>query len=678
MDCFNNSSLRGKRYRNLLRVSTTLNDASIPDQESANTKFADMHGMIHVGGDEVLEGVSGSKTFNRHDLKRLLATATLKKDYDVLLVYDSSRLTRGGAGHGYSIRRQFAKAGVLIQSVMDPVPDGDLKDVMQSIIDTQNNLYSKKLSAFITRGIVNAVLRGDVAHHGALPPGIDRVYIRADGTRFLRLKYVGNRVRELWNEENKSLLLRCERGSGTAYRKQKSEKVIIVPGDKNVVDAIRAAFEQRYIRGWGYGQIALELTRRGVVPLMGGVWEEGSVRSFLLNPLYLGWDYFLKTAAGLFHKGSADGPVRRDDVHQEQLEDEGFETLPKLFRKRAEMLRREQPEMNEFLIDSAVREKAELAMSRFFDEFHVRGERSQKGKQPKQLKSAWYARYPNSRYFLRGIMREPTLKRNFAGRVLGRKPRTRYYHLSHNHCFCEPGSPGRRNIPAEPLERAVLEIVQYVFQQTGNVDTLVSEHVKKVLAEKPVNIDRDRLHEELQEVRDRQRAIYMTANSKKLIEMKDLIKSLQSREDQIVHELSLIPIETIGEDAASITSRVMTALSRLHDQLDNRSACEKLHSLLRVLVKDFTMDLATREGLLVIELPEDILRLGNKPLEDVCAAFNEVNFRAGCTHNYRSVEIGVFRLIPPVSPSEDWPTEATFKWVEITESPINGHLPDAA
>lgn len=135
MDRSNNSSLRGKRYRNLLRVSTLLNDASIVDQQAANTRFANSHGMTHAGHDEVLEGVSGSKTFNRHDLKRLLKKAQYEKDYDVLLVYDSSRLTRGGAGHGYSIRREFAKAGVLILSVMDPVPEGDFKDVTQAIID---------------------------------------------------------------------------------------------------------------------------------------------------------------------------------------------------------------------------------------------------------------------------------------------------------------------------------------------------------------------------------------------------------------------------------------------------------------------------------------------------------------------------------------------------------------
>jgi DNA invertase Pin-like site-specific DNA recombinase len=127
-----NESLKGKRYTNLLRGSTNMQDTSTADQKAANDRHAQALGMIWAG-DVVLNGVSGSKTFNRKDLKELLERRRALRNYDVLVVYDSSRLTRGGSTHACSIRRDFAKLGVLILSVMDPIPDGDFRDVIQSV-----------------------------------------------------------------------------------------------------------------------------------------------------------------------------------------------------------------------------------------------------------------------------------------------------------------------------------------------------------------------------------------------------------------------------------------------------------------------------------------------------------------------------------------------------------------
>ena len=119
----------GKRYRNLLRSSTKLNENSTSDQKAVNDRFAERLGLIWVGDTELV-GVSGSKTFSRRDLEELLREKEEHDSYDVLVVYDASRLTRGGATHSALIRRKFAKAGVIILSATDQPPDGDFADVM--------------------------------------------------------------------------------------------------------------------------------------------------------------------------------------------------------------------------------------------------------------------------------------------------------------------------------------------------------------------------------------------------------------------------------------------------------------------------------------------------------------------------------------------------------------------
>lgn len=652
-----NNTLRGKRGRCLLRASTVLNDASVGDQKLAIQKFMESHGIAAVGGDEVLEGVSGSKTFNRRDLDRLLASARIKKDYDLLIVYDSSRLTRGGARHGFSIRRDFAKAGIFILSVMDPVPDGDFKDVMQSLIDTQNNLFSKKLSGLISRGVMSSILRGDIPVHGAVPIGIDRLYRRADGTPFMRVRHVGNGVRELQNEETGKLIARYG-ANGSVYRKQKSEKVQLVMGDPVVVNAIREAFELRYKYGWGYGRIGLHLTQLGIKPMKKTLWSSRPVRDFLVNPLYLGWSYFLKSASGLFTKMTVDGPVTRTDVDQDQLEEQQRMTVPHAPRSVDEMFRIEHPGLKDFLIDPVVRQKAEAAIKKIFDEYHL-------PKKPAPLGIC--NRYPRTRYFLRGLMLERTYQRHLVGRVTSGTHENRYYHLSHNTVFCKRGEVGRRTIPAEPLERAVLEILRHLFGGLGQARCMVDKYVTKVLAERPEQLDRQRLELELKEVKSRMRLIYTTASMDQTADLLDILKALRAREEEIGRQLTLVPLQVVAEEAGAMTEKIHGALCSLDAGMDER-CYERLRHLLRNILRNFTVDLGTREASFEVVLPEDLLR-SSEGFEVMCATSSNFHSSSGCTLNSRMIEIGVFKLIPPIMPSLRAPTNGQYRWIEITDDP---------
>src|SRR5215470_1674887 len=97
-------NLRGKRYINLVRCSTDKQtDTSIPSQLKLLNAFAQQHGMIHAA-DVVLEGVTGSIPGARDDIQKLIERKQRKDDFEILLVQDASRLTRGGAEHGMKIQ----------------------------------------------------------------------------------------------------------------------------------------------------------------------------------------------------------------------------------------------------------------------------------------------------------------------------------------------------------------------------------------------------------------------------------------------------------------------------------------------------------------------------------------------------------------------------------------------
>src|SRR5689334_17972941 len=92
--------LRGRRFVAIVRCSTAGQaETSIPDQLAVIRNFANRYGMVEVDVIE-LAGVSGSIPGNREDLQALLDRKRDRDDFEVLLLQDTTRLTRGGSMHG--------------------------------------------------------------------------------------------------------------------------------------------------------------------------------------------------------------------------------------------------------------------------------------------------------------------------------------------------------------------------------------------------------------------------------------------------------------------------------------------------------------------------------------------------------------------------------------------------
>src|SRR5436190_22205622 len=99
--------LRGKRFIAIVRCSTFGQaDTSIPDQLRLIREFAQRYGMIEVEAIS-LDGLSGSIPGNRDDLQKLLNRKRDQDDFDLVLLQDTTRLTRGGLKHGNKIEFDF-------------------------------------------------------------------------------------------------------------------------------------------------------------------------------------------------------------------------------------------------------------------------------------------------------------------------------------------------------------------------------------------------------------------------------------------------------------------------------------------------------------------------------------------------------------------------------------------
>src|SRR5207245_85576 len=145
-----------------------------------------------------------------------------------------------------------------------------------------------------TRGIEDAVKRGTVEKHGGgCPLGIHRQYLDPTGKPKLRLRYLPGGIRELINEHTGETEARYNRGQHmtAAYLLGIGEKTRFVPGDENVMKAIREAFRMRYRDKIGYTRIARYFVEQGIRPLRTAAWTDGAIRDIMMNPTYLGWSY---------------------------------------------------------------------------------------------------------------------------------------------------------------------------------------------------------------------------------------------------------------------------------------------------------------------------------------------------------------------------------------------------
>src|SRR4051812_47695865 len=172
--------LRGKYCLGLVRCSTMKQaDTSIPDQIAALRKFADDHGLI-ITDTIILEGVSGSQPGNREDLQQITQRKRERNDFEVLLVQDTSRLTRGGMQHGNKIEFDFAAEGIEIIYAMEQLPDGPAADIVKALSYHSAKEQARSIAMNVARGSMSAMEQGRLSHTRRVPYGIDRLYLGPD------------------------------------------------------------------------------------------------------------------------------------------------------------------------------------------------------------------------------------------------------------------------------------------------------------------------------------------------------------------------------------------------------------------------------------------------------------------------------------------------------------------
>ena len=240
------NGLEGKRYICLVRCSTNeQEDTSIPDQLRVLHDYGQKHGMVHAGDDEKLQlgGVSGSNPGTRLDIEQIIERKRTLNDFDILLVLDISRLTRGGVEHGGKIEFDLAAAGIKIVFASGQLPDGEYAGIIKSVGYYAAQEFAKNVSAAVARGQMSAISEGRQTYCLRPPFAVDRLYVSLDGRPLHIVRNLCNGTQQRLDPKTLAVLQTYPKPikgqPPIRYRKQAGEHIDLIPGARVRPDRAR-------------------------------------------------------------------------------------------------------------------------------------------------------------------------------------------------------------------------------------------------------------------------------------------------------------------------------------------------------------------------------------------------------------------------------------------------------
>lgn len=465
----------GKRAVIAIRVSSdTQVDFSPDDQRRLMQAHAERLGIDIVG--EVLEdGISGSIPGARTVFGDLLRRKREQDDFEVLLLQDASRLTRGGPLHGAKVEYDLAAEGIEVVFATGDVPHGPYRDIMRVLMHQASNEHARAISLATTRGAQSSLESKRTPHTRTPPHGIDRLIRSADGRPLFRLRNLtdGSQLKLAADPQDDRVLDRYPRrpkkGADLHYHKHPTERVELIRGHERALDDVRLIYKRYFVDGWGTRRIARELNEGGRPAPRGGPWGTNSVVKILRNPIYCGVGIANREATGVFHIRDVNAPRPLERPLSELAKNK---RPPRRIRDRADWRANELPELGSIL-DAKVRELAWGRQQQWFAE-----ELAKEKPKPNRNK------HRDSGYLLTGLLMSkdghPMVGKCSVRR--GRKHRT--YAVTHRINY--PGAPGdekKRSVQAEPIERFVAGVVEKVLRAAPDLRGLVERQVAAQMRE---------------------------------------------------------------------------------------------------------------------------------------------------------------------------------------------------
>lgn len=586
-----NKPYAGRKYLCLARCSTAKQaGTSIPDQLKLLRAFGDEQEMQYVDSIS-LDGVTGSVPGARTEIQQIIHRKNTANDFDVLLVQDMSRFTRSGAEHGMGLERDLNMAEIDVIFVADRLPEGDHSSIIKSVGYYAAQQMAKSLSFAVARGLMSSLEQGRIAHCIRPPYGIDRLLISTDGKPLHIIRNLSDGTQQKLHPETGEVLttFEAEQGSRRAahYRMQSNEKVVLVPGDPERVKAVQHMFRRRLIDGWAGFRIARELDDMGVRSGNGNPWCVTSINNILKNPAYTGIGIANRYSQGIYNRRSATAP-KPSLTNRKTLDKR---KRPKShIRPRQEWIEVEHPQLRNYLGD--LRDKA-IA----WQKEQLKKQDASRIKTPSSKD-----RHVDSSYFLKGILKSID-GHPLTGRTAGMKHR--YYAIHRGFTTPKRDKTMRRLIPADALERAVLDIVRDVLLSTPDLkNRLINQIEAQRKAKEKGETDLAKLESQREKIAQQ---IELAIDALGIIgkdAAKAKLQQLEAKLTAVIQQIEQAHGKQKSDDrsADSIAGEIIAKLTKAAATMQ-KLPMPTLRSLLMTLIARLEIDMATKTVEIEIAIP---------------------------------------------------------------------------
>ena len=581
----NEQPLKGEYGIPVYRSSTEEQLESVPAQRRYIGEWFDRAGMITLDAID-FGGRTGSDERNidaiaDEAIRRKLAGEPVGH----LVFYDSTRRARTGAQHWMTVKHKLGVHGIRVIAITrwSPVqmPGEDILDCIDAYAARQSSETAANASA---RNSQLRLLDNKRNHSTRAPFGLDRLYIGVNDEPVEIVREHPDGRREVINAVTGETKYTMEKGDN--YDKSDRHRVELIEGLADRVETVRRIFHLKYMKKFGACRIARVLNDDGVISPRGGYWCGTSVDHISRNPVYLGRGRANWISQAFYYRQHPDGP--RPTGREVGVPE-------KVLRPREDWVFREYDGLRDFL-PADVREKAEAAISDYLD-------RAASGRVPqkKKLKANGRGTWP-----LSGLLIDERIGKRMTGTDSGHM-RHRYYTSSSLDTLAKSELPVKRAmIPADPLERFVLERVEQIV---CSLPTLRNDIEAELVRQQA---DREKRKGNLPELKKQR------ARVEKAIEVQNRMLSRVDDTTRIEAELERLTGESIslghqitllgggegltGEDIDTLVGVVVGRLETLASEaLDgDRTA---LRSLCKVLIDEAIANPETREVRFRFALP---------------------------------------------------------------------------
>lgn len=172
-----------------MRMSTDKQEYSIDSQLRLIKTFAERNDYILLDS-YIDEGISGRQAEKRPAFMQMIDDST-KGIFDYVLIYDSSRFARN-LEQSIVYKSLLKRNGVTLISITEPVIDEDTSLITDALFGAMNEMYSRKLSKVVKRGMEQKALGNEYfscAPYGYSKPHKKPLEIIEEEAQVIRLVY---------------------------------------------------------------------------------------------------------------------------------------------------------------------------------------------------------------------------------------------------------------------------------------------------------------------------------------------------------------------------------------------------------------------------------------------------------------------------------------------------------